>query len=497
METLRYPTLQAWADGICNAVRAKDGTADPIDHQDVPDRILAIQTGNNIDLSGITAQQSDVSERVQYIDATGELKYGTMPEITAETITLDGGITECAIEEGHHDGGGKVRIVPETLYAAPSRSTQELDSPAGKVYTKVILDPIPDIYKDVSAADAVPGAVLNGYTFFGKAGELESGNIVTKNGKQGATVSANGNRYIPVGYHDGTTYITVNVPQEIVTVEGEDSSGTTAVAADIRKGETARSKGKLVTGTMPDVTMGVSIGDIDEDSLLYYAQVKATATVSSGYITGGEVNTTKLIPKFTDSNAITPDTKIVTVATKGKYLDKDIYVSSMPKYSGSYTVTPGDSAQTLYTANKYLSENIVVEAVEDHGGYIVKDCTQKTQFTISEITYMPEYLGISLETDAENASIENRIYDLQWFSKSNTVHVTCGIRIEEEVSGSLSVIHSVFERFTGSNETTLDGAIVFDPTSAVMISIGSGGLVLTVADGYALNFEGVYNIVWR
>ena len=79
---------------------------------------------------------------------------------------------------------------------------------------------------------------------------METGNIVIKTGKQGDTVSANGTRYIPVGYHDGTTYITVNVPQEIVTVQGEDSSGTTAVAADIRKGKTARSKGKLVTGTM-------------------------------------------------------------------------------------------------------------------------------------------------------------------------------------------------------------------------------------------------------
>lgn len=422
METLRYPTLQAWADGICNAVRAKDGTADPIDHQDVPDRILAIQTGNNIDLSGITAQQSDVSERVQYIDATGELKYGTMPEITAETKTLDGDNTECAIEEGHHDGGGKVRIVPETLYAAPSRSTQELESPAGKVYTKVILDPIPDIYKDVSAADAVPGAVLNGYTFYGKAGELETGNIVTKNGKQGATVSANGNRYIPVGYHDGTTYITVNVPQEIVTVEGEDSSNTTAVAADIREGETARSKGKLVTGTMPDVTMGVSIGDIDEDSLLYYAQVKATATVSTGYITGGKVSTTKLIPKFTDSNAITPDTKIVTVATKGKYLDKDIYVSSMPKYSGSYTVTPGDSAQTLYTANKYLSENIVVEPADNTGSLLVLlknvDCssTYTDQLSISGLPSDMSKVHAVIISRQSLESLGNRkiIQDVYW-----------------------------------------------------------------------------------
>lgn len=494
METLRYPTLQAWADGICNAVRAKDGTADPIDHQDVPDRILAIQTGNNIDLSGITAQQSDVSERVQYIDAAGELKYGTMPEITAETKTLDGDNTEYTIEEGHHDGGGKVQIVPETLYAAPSRSTQELESPAGKVYTKVILDPIPDIYKDVSAADAVPGAVLNGYTFYGKAGELESGNIVTKNGKQGATVSANGNRYIPVGYHDGTTYITVNVPQEIVTVEGEDSSNTTAVAADIREGETARSKGKLVTGTMPDVTMDVSIGDIDEDSLLYYAQVKATATVSSGYITGGEVNTTKLIPKFTDSNAITPDTKIVTVATKGKYLDKDIYVSSMPKYSGSYTVTPGDSAQTLYTANKYLSENIVVDAAPAAEGEGINSenilMSGYTTYTFSSIKSYPSFFAMRLG-DSSGTS-HGEITDLVFTSR--------------EVTGGIEYVLTCYYRYVSFDEEydtdvyariyTMNGlgSVIQDTSGSVKFTITSSGMKLTLS---GLELYGTYRVEWR
>lgn len=488
METLRYPTLQAWADGICNAVRAKDGTADPIDHQDVPDRILAIQTGNNIDLSGITAQQSDVSERVQYIDATGELKYGTMPEITAETITLDGGNTECAIEEGHHDGGGKVRIVPETLYAAPSRSTQELDSPAGKVYTKVILDPIPDIYKDVSAADAVPGAVLNGYTFYGKSGELESGNIVTKNGKQGATVSANGNRYIPVGYHDGTTYITVNVPQEIVTVEGEDSSGTTAVAADIRKGKTARSKGKLVTGTMPDVELPISEVTLDKDYSTSKVKVTSLATVpNAGYIQAGYINgyllmnkltkpTAKIVFDETYSSSSVEISSVATVSGNGYMEAGDITGKVyLAKYTGATTVTPGSSKVTLDTSGKYLAGDIVVEAAaKTHkcGTSIV--LSQKNTFTITGVTKQPDALFISLN--------DAMVYE------SNLIH---------------EIYHSFLSGDTISSwrETyyTSSGSIVetlYRDKNNEYFNVTYSNNTITVTSGDYYFFKGTYNWMW-
>lgn len=476
METLRYPTLQAWADGICNAVRAKDGTADPIGHQDLPDRILAIQTGSNIDLSGITAQQPDVSERVQYIDATGELKYGTMPEITAETITLDGGNTECAIEEGHHGGSGKVRIVPETLYAVPSISTQELDSPAGKVYTKVILDPIPDIYKDVSGANATPAQVLQGSKFVGAAGSVEEGGIKILTGKR-FTVTTNGQKSLSNAYYDRSAYFEVNVPQTIVSGSGEDSTNDNATSSDVRQhndsGEsvTFRAGGSRKIGAMPDVD-APSI-DITKNFSNTGGNRKLLASASSAATKSGYL-------------------------ARGKTANNSLEIPVYCEYNGNnMTITPGKTAQYFLTAGKYLEDNLKVEAVENQGGYISQNCTQKTQLTISGITYMPEYLGMSLTTDAEYNSIENRIYDLQWFAKSNTVHVTCGIHIEEAVSSSVSRIYSVFDRITGSNETDLNGEIIDTPTSAVMISIGSGGLVLTVADGYALHFEGLYDVVWR
>ena len=448
METLRYPTLKAWAEDICNAVREKDGTADPIDHQDAPDRIRAIPTGSNIDLSGITAQQADVSERVQYIDSAGELKYGTMPEITAETKTLDGDNTEYIVEEGHHSGSGKVRIVPETLYAAPSRSTQELESPVGKVYTKVVLDPIPDIYKDVSAADAVPGAVLNGYTFYGKAGNLETGNIVTKNGKQGATVSANGNRYIPVGYHDGTTYITVNVPQEIVTVQGEDSTNCNAISANVRryndagKQVTFRAGGKLSYGAMPDVALPNPTVTVDKDYSTAQIKITSQATVSkAGYIQEGDINGYAFLPKYTDA----------------------------------YTVNPGEDRVTLNTSGKYMTGNIVVEAAaKTHGSGSALVSTRENTFTISGVKKQPDILFVSL-----NIAMADDVYLIHEIYHSF-------------LSGD--TIASWKERYYTSSGNPVD--TLYRGKNYKDFSVSYSNNTITVSSGDYYFFKGTYNWMW-
>ena len=386
METLRYPTLQAWAEGICNAVRAKDGTADPIGHQDLPDRILAIQTGSNIDLSGITAQQPDVSERVQYIDATGELKYGTMPEITAVTKTLDGGNTEYVIEEGHHGGSGKVRIVPETLYAAPSRSTQELDSPAGKVYTKVILDPIPDIYTDVSGADATPAQVLQGSKFVGAAGSVEEGGIEIRSGKR-FTVTSNGNKSISSAYYDSSAYFEVNVPQTIVSGSGEDSTGTSAVAADIRKGKTARSKGRLVTGTMPDAKLEITPAIVENNDGVVVAIANCTVK-EGGFIEKGSsnyANSLNEIQKYTTyndtTNIVTPGKTAITLYTSGKYCPNNIKIAAVEsdgenrayavtlRYTGTDSITIPLSSFSAYSASKFI--RLYIHCLESYDSYNV------------------------------------------------------------------------------------------------------------------------------
>lgn len=52
--TLTYETLPALFTGICNAIRAKTGGTDPINHQDIPASIEAIPTGKAIDVSTMT-----------------------------------------------------------------------------------------------------------------------------------------------------------------------------------------------------------------------------------------------------------------------------------------------------------------------------------------------------------------------------------------------------------------------------------------------------------
>ena len=46
--TLTYETLPELFTGICNAIRAKDGTSADINHQDIPAKIAAITTGTDL-----------------------------------------------------------------------------------------------------------------------------------------------------------------------------------------------------------------------------------------------------------------------------------------------------------------------------------------------------------------------------------------------------------------------------------------------------------------
>lgn len=348
MDTLKYPTPQALMEDTCNAIREKDGTSEKIDHQDVPDRIRAIATGPDVDLSGITAQRGDVSERVQFIDSSGKLDYGTMPEIADETVTLDGNNTEHDIEEGHHTGGGKVQIVPDTLSLTPSFKTQEITSPDGIVYTKVILDPIPDIYTDVSGADATPAQVLKGSKFVGAAGSVEEGGVEIRSGKR-FTVTTNGLKSISSAYYDSSAYFEVNVPQNIVSGGGEDSTDCNATSSDVRiyndSGQPVsfRAGGNLRYGGMRDVEL---------PEIMIYGR-KQVVEGKKNYLV------------YATSEVVAPG-----YLAEGKTSYKSGPIEMYCSFNGDkIKITPGKEVQQLATAGKYLEENIEVEAVKSGGGF--------------------------------------------------------------------------------------------------------------------------------
>ena len=72
----KYSIEDTTLTGIADAIRAKDGSADPIHVPDIPSRIASIQTG--ADVSGVTATEVDVVAGKVFVDALGAEKAGAL-----------------------------------------------------------------------------------------------------------------------------------------------------------------------------------------------------------------------------------------------------------------------------------------------------------------------------------------------------------------------------------------------------------------------------------
>ena len=81
---MAYTTLSDLFKGICDAIRAKKGTTGTINHQDIPTEIAAIETG--ADVSGVTASASDVHPDKYFVNSSGTLTQGAMPNASIEVI---------------------------------------------------------------------------------------------------------------------------------------------------------------------------------------------------------------------------------------------------------------------------------------------------------------------------------------------------------------------------------------------------------------------------
>lgn len=79
-----YTNLGDLFKGICDAIRDKKGTAGAIKHQDIPSEIAGIETG--ADVSGVTAAASDVKSDKYYVNSSGTLTKGTMPNASIEVV---------------------------------------------------------------------------------------------------------------------------------------------------------------------------------------------------------------------------------------------------------------------------------------------------------------------------------------------------------------------------------------------------------------------------
>lgn len=118
------------------------------------------------DVTNVDAVAGDVVSGKTIVAADGTEVVGTMPVITAATEVLDAttGNQSYTITAGKHSGSGKVQIILETKTATPSTSSQNITPTAGKVLSKVTVNPIPAQYGDASDTTAVAANILAGAT---------------------------------------------------------------------------------------------------------------------------------------------------------------------------------------------------------------------------------------------------------------------------------------------------------------------------------------------
>lgn len=157
------------------------------------------------DVSSVTAGAGDVLTGKIYVTDDGTVTAGEMINNGAVNKTLDATSITYTIPKGFHSGTGAVKIVLETKSVTPTKNAQEVTPTAGKVLSKVTVEPIPDKYQDVSGVTAQAANVLDGNYFVDKTGALVEGSMPDK-GAVNATIDGltTTSYTIPAGKHNGS-----------------------------------------------------------------------------------------------------------------------------------------------------------------------------------------------------------------------------------------------------------------------------------------------------
>ena len=167
-------------------------------------------------VSGVTAQASDVLSGKIIVNSNGDNIVGTIPTIGAVDQALSTTNTQYNVPAGYHNGSGKVKIILEEKTVTPSPSSQTVIPTAGKVLDQVIVESIPSNYADVTSDDGTATDVLYGV----KVHSVSDGQAVQLTGSMvnNGTIS---------GSIDGLTIMSYSIPS------GYASGGSVALSSDI------------------------------------------------------------------------------------------------------------------------------------------------------------------------------------------------------------------------------------------------------------------------
>lgn len=261
------------------------------------------------DVTAVTAVEGDVLTGKIYVAADGTVITGTMTNNGTTNKTLDVTTVSFTIPKGYHSGSGKVTITLEEKTVTPTKSSQTVTPTGGKVLSKVIVNPIPDNFQDISGVTITPEEVLDGETYVNAQGETVKGSM-PNNGTVTQTLNTTKTSYTIVeGYHNGEGKVSISLEEKSATptksaqvitpTSGkvlskvtvakipdayQDVTGVTAIAANVLTGDKFVDKsGTVVDGAMPN--NGATTGSID-------GLTNTSVTIPAGYTTGGTINLT-------------------------------------------------------------------------------------------------------------------------------------------------------------------------------------------------------------
>ena len=237
------------------------------------------------DVSGVDATAADVLAGKKIETESGTVT-GTMPDNGTVNETLDTSTISYTIPKGNHSGTGKVSITPETKTATPTKSMQNITPTAGKVLSKVTVNPIPDAYQDVTPVTAGAADVLSGKKIVSETGEVVDG-AISVNGDVSTTIDGltTTSCTIPAGHTTGgTVSLTDDIENALDAIVGGENTGIQSELASLAESKAdiaaaIENKGVDVpSGTKLD-GMAALIGQIQQGSSLETSALSVSSAV--------------------------------------------------------------------------------------------------------------------------------------------------------------------------------------------------------------------------
>ena len=373
---------------------------------------------NYQNVSDVTATAADVRLGKIIVLKDGTVVSGEMPDNDAVNQTLDASNVKYVLTAGYYPGG-EISITVEEKSVTPTKGTQTITPTAGKVLSKVTVDPIPAAYQDVTPVTTTADKVLTGSKFVDKQGNVVEGTMVNHGDKYMEPVYPNNMVPIEEGYYGQNSHIyfavtsdTVITPtKETQVVTGEeqfvwfdkvtvdpipdkyqDVTNVTATADKVLEGSTfVDAEGNEVAGTMYNWAAhepgpGDSTDWHDKVGYQVLSPERVSYEVPEGYHTA---NLTQVSAPYTEKTATPTKQKQTIVAymaddpSEGQIFLKSVTVEPIPDEYQDITVVTATVADVLSGKNIVGSDGKEAIGTMPNNGAIALTFNPLTQSSVS------------------------------------------------------------------------------------------------------------------